>query len=96
MDPLDQIAASGGTTLYDDTAEKTGFFISIYVREDTVISTLEEKDSPGDTATDATVAAQQNISGKTLVKGDLLTPRKDYFSKIAISSGSVLLIKGQR
>jgi hypothetical protein len=79
------IGENGGQ-YYDSTAELTGFWYMIEPQEDTVISVLEETG-------DVDVMSEWNISARTLKHGAILTPYRENFTKIAITSGSVILRK---
>ena len=88
MNDTSKMIGENGGMIYDSTAELTGFWYMVEVRENTVIATLEETG-----ATDVTGSNEWNISGKTLIQGDILTPNREHFTKIALTSGSVILRK---
>ena len=84
-------SAQFGTIILNDTTEKEGQFLGMYVLEDTVFSRIEVD---GDTATD--VKANYITTPATAVKaGALITPLEgtdQEFSAITLTSGSVVLI----
>jgi hypothetical protein len=80
-----------GCELIDDTSANTGKeFESIYVREDTVITTLTGGNK-STTANATNYLTSIGLSGVTLVKGDLITaPIGEAFKSITLSSGSII------
>ena len=84
-DSSKQIGENGGM-VYDSTATLSGFFYQVDVQEDTVIATLTETGS-----VDVTGSTEWNVSGKTLKAGAILTPYREHFTDIAITSGSVIV-----
>ena len=93
MNDSSKLIGENGGQFYDSTAELTGWFYAIECNEDTIINALEEKDYSDSAGTDVTGASEWNISGKTLSQGAILTPKRDAFSKISLTSGSVILRK---
>lgn len=84
------LMGGNGMILIDDTGAKTtlGDYQYILVREDTVIGTCTDENS-------VNLITQWDISGVTLIKGDLLVPgNRTRLSTLTLTSGSVWLIKG--
>ena len=94
MDYTSKLVGESGTQFIDSAAGATaGTFYQLYVQEDTVISALSEADYDGTGS--ASVLADQNLSGKTLKAGVILTPRKDHFDSVTVSSGAVIAYKSR-
>lgn len=85
MNDSSKLVGNNGGIHWDSTATLSGFFYQIDVQEDTVISTLTETG-----AVDVTGASEWNISGKTLKQGAILTPYREHFLTIALTSGSII------
>jgi predicted RNA-binding protein len=85
------LTAQYGAFILNDTNEKEGQFLGIYVLEDTVFARIE---ADGVTATD--VKANYIAATGTAVKaGALITPLQgtnSEFSAVTLTSGSVVLI----
>ncbi len=85
------LSAQYGAIILNDTNEKEGQFLGIYVLEDTVFARIE---ADGVTGTD--VKENYITTPGTAVKaGALITPHEgtnDEFSAVTLTSGSVSLI----
>lgn len=91
MNDTSKLIGENGSTYFDSTADTEVFAYMVIVQEDTVINTLKEKNVQSDTAVDVTGSSDQNVSGKTLKQGAILTPEREFFSDISLTSGSVIL-----
>ena len=88
MNDSSKLIGENGGQFYDSTATLTGHWYAIECNADTVISVLTETG-----AVDVTGSSEWNISGKTLSQGVILTPYREHFESIALTSGSVILRK---
>lgn len=86
MKDSSKLIGENGGQFYDSTATLTGNWYAIEMNEDTVISVLTETGS-------VNVMSEWNISGKTLSQGVIITPYRENFTSIALTSGSVILRK---
>ena len=86
MNDSSKLIGENGGMIYDSTATLTGYFYQLDVQEDTVISVLTETG-----AVDVTGSSEWNISGKTLKQGAILTPYRENFISLALTSGSVIV-----
>lgn len=86
---LNQMAALGGTKIYNDTSPHTGLSVNaLQFRESSTITTLSGVDPNGDVVNFVT---EFNISGVTLGTVDLLIVPKGYkITTITLATGSVL------
>jgi len=90
MSSISILAGKGGSRYYDSSVVLTLDVRSIHVTADAVIGTLTEK-SGVTGGTDVTGATEQNISGKTIPAGAILTPKRDVFDTLAVTSGKLTL-----
>ena len=88
MNDSSKLIGENGGQYYDSTATLTGHWYAIECNADTVISVLTETG-----AVDVTGSSEWNISGKTISQGVVLTPYRENFESIALTSGSVILRK---
>ena len=88
MNDSSKLIGENGGQYYDSTAELTGYWYAIEMNADTVINALEET---GDV--DVTGSSEWNTSGNTLSQGVIITPNRENFTKISLTSGSVILRK---
>jgi len=87
MDDSSKVIGENGCVFIDNSV--TGDYIySIYVQEDTVFSVLKENDVPAGTPED--VMSAMNLTGKTIKAGAIITPYKEVFSDISLTSGGVI------
>ena len=84
-----KLIGGNGGHFYDATATLTGDWYAVEMNADTVISTLTETNLTGDTSANA--LTEWAISGKTISQGVIITPKRDKFTQIALTSGSVIL-----
>jgi len=85
MNDSSKLVAENGTFLVDNSS--TGPAYLYIVQEDTVVTELEETG-------DVDVMSEHNLTGKTLTKGYMITPRREHITKIVLSSGSVNGVRG--
>lgn len=91
MNDSSKLIGENGGQYYDSTATLTGHWYAIEMNADTVVSVLREKNY-SDTSS-YNVMSDWNVSGKTLSQGVVITPVKEVFSSVALTSGSVILRK---
>ncbi len=91
MSDLSRISGEGGSQYYDSTATLTLDMDQIYVATDAVFTVLTEID--GTTSTDVTGSSEQNVSGNTIPAGSILTPKRDMFATVAVSSGKLIIYR---
>lgn len=83
------LTASKGTFIVNNTAEKTLKCRAIVILEDTVFTSIKEFGSATDVKSNYIAAV-----ATALKAGCIITPNdKKFFEKIALTSGSVALIK---
>ena len=88
MNDSSKLIGENGGQYYDSTATLTGYWYAIECNADTVLSVLTETG-----AVDVMGSSQWNITSKTLSQGVILTPYKENFESVAVTSGSVILRK---
>jgi len=86
MNDSSKLIGENGGQYYDSTATLTGYWYAIECNADTVISVLTETGA-------VDVMTEWNVTGKTLSQGVILTPYRENFESIALTSGSVILRK---
>lgn len=86
MNDSSKLIGENGGQYYDSTATLTGNWYAIEMNADTVISVLTETGG-------VNALTEWNISGKTLSQGVIITPFREDFTSIALTSGSVILRK---
>jgi len=79
-----KLVGLNGGQYYDSTATLTGDWYAVEMNADTVISVLTETGA-------VDVMTEWNIASKTLSQGVVLTPKREVFKSIALTSGSVIL-----
>jgi len=84
-----KLIGANGCYFYDSTATLTGKWYAVEMNADTVISVLIE--ATGDTTANGLTGS--NLASKTLSQGVIITPEKDSYTQIALTSGSVILRK---
>jgi len=89
MTTNNKLVGSNGGRFYDSTATLTGDWYAIEMNADTVIASLVEANLTGDTTANA--LTEWAISGKTLSQGVIITPKREKFTSVALTSGSVIL-----
>jgi len=82
----------GGKMVTSAMAITGGNFYQLYVDSDAVFTVLKEQEDK-ETSTD--VISEQNLTGLTVHAGTIITPRKDHFESITISSGQVYAYKNK-
>lgn len=91
MAALDRIAGNGGTYFCEvTTAHTSRSFSALLINTDAVFTTLTITDSAGTTynALLTTAPYGQNLSGRTVKQGTLLTaPEGSFFSALTMSTG---------
>lgn len=92
MNDSSKLIGENGGQFYDSTATLTGHWYAIECNADTVLSVLTEANNGGSNV-DVTGSSEWNVSGKTLSQGVILTPYRDNFTSVALTSGSVILRK---
>lgn len=75
-----------------DDSFSGGFVYAIHVLEDAVFTVLTEGDESG-TDTPVNVMTTQNLTGKTVPAGALITPYSNAFKASTISSGKCYCYK---
>ena len=90
MNDSSKLIGENGGQYYDSTATLTGHWYAVECNADTVVSVLTEANS-GDANVD--VMTEWNVTSKTLSQGVILTPNREHFTSIALTSGSVILRK---
>lgn len=90
MDNSSKLIGQNGGLFIDSSATNQDIY-SIYVCSDAVFTVLKEADKKGDTGTDA--ISPMNLSGKTIPAGTIITPYKNIFTDVTVSSGSVFAYK---
>lgn len=93
------LAAKNGTRFFASGTNFTGQnIVGLLVVADAQFSNLEESNKDGSLPStgdiDVTGSSEQNISGATIPAGTPLYPSRDIFSRINLSSGSVIGIRG--
>ena len=91
MDDSSKLIGENGCVFIDNSVT-ADYIYSIYVQEDTVFSTLKENTYPN-TGTAEDVMTAMNLTSKTIKAGVILTPYKDVFSDITLTSGGVIAYK---
>ena len=86
MNDSSKLIGENGGQYYDSTVTLTGYWYAIECNADTVISVLTETGA-------VDVMTEWNVTGKTLSQGVILTPYRENFESIALTSGSVILRK---
>jgi hypothetical protein len=90
MDDNSKMIGENGCVFLDNSTT-ADYIYMIQVLEATVFTTLKENTSPAGTAEDVMTA--MNLTGKTIPAGAILTPYKDVFSDVTISSGKCMVYK---
>lgn len=93
MKDSSKLVGQGGSITLGTGQSYAGEFYLISVREDTVIGTLTRTKRDGNTV-DALGATENNISARTLILGDLITPVNTLYTAITVTSGSVTIYRG--
>ena len=88
MNDSSKLIGENGGQYYDSTATLTGYWYAVECNADTVFSVLTET-----TTGDVMGSSQWNLTSKTISAGTVLTPNKEHFESIALTSGSVILRK---
>lgn len=74
--------------VYVDNSITSETIYMIHVLEDSVFTVLKEQNKQSDTPND--VLTETNLTGKTVKAGAILTPYKEWFSDVTITSGSLI------
>ena len=93
MKDSSKLIGQGGSTTLSAGESFAGEFYLIAPREDTTISVLTRTLTDGST-TDALTSTETNLSGKTAIFGDLITPVNTLFTAITVLTGSVNIYRG--
>ena len=86
MNDSSKLIGENGWQYYDSTATLTGFWYAVECNADTVFSVLTETGA-------VDVMTEWNLTGKTISQGVVVTPNRENFESIALTSGSVILRK---
>jgi hypothetical protein len=86
MDDSSKLIGENGCVFIDNSVTNDNIY-SIYVQEDTVFSVLTEGNLSGAGADAMTV---MNLTGKTIKAGVILTPFKEVFKNVSLTSGAVI------
>ena len=86
MKDTSKMIGENGTVLIDSTASLSSEFYQIYIQEDSIIASLEEKNE--NTGSPVDVMTEQNLTAKTIKAGVILTPNREFFSSFSFTSGS--------
>ena len=86
MNDSSKLIGENGGQYYDSTATLAGFWYAVECNADTVFSVLTE-------TTTGDVMTEWNLTGKTISQGVVITPNKEHFESVALTSGSVILRK---
>jgi hypothetical protein len=92
MDDLSKVIGENGCVFIDNSVTND-YIYAIYVQEDTVFSVLTEGDLSG---TGVDTMTTMNLTGKTIKAGVTLTPYKEVFKNVSLTSGSVIGYKEGR
>lgn len=84
MNDSSKLIGENGSYYYDSTATLTGHWYAVECNADTVFSVLTETGA-------VNAITGQNLTSKTISQGVILTPNKENFISIALTSGSVIL-----
>lgn len=87
MQDTSKLIGENGFLFVDDSCTDETIYM-IYVQTDAVFTTLEEKNKSTDTPVD--VLTETNLTGKTVKAGGVLTPFREYFHEIVVSSGELI------
>ena len=90
MESQSKLIGENGSYFLDNSATNSDFY-QISVLEDTVFTVCKVSDTKGGSETD--VLTTMNLSGKTVKAGAILTPSKEMFSSVSVSSGSCMCYK---
>jgi hypothetical protein len=90
MDELSKLVGENGCEFLDSAKTSTDVYM-IHVLADAVFTVLKEAKSKGDTGVD--VLSHMNLSGKTIPAGAIITPYKEIFTDVTVTTGSVMLYK---
>lgn len=80
---LEAIAGAGGSYLLKDTTPFVRNFINAVVMSDCVISSI--------TDSNGRVMSAYNFASSTLTEGTIITCQGDFFTSVALTSGSIML-----
>ena len=87
---LENLVGMEGGLYTDGTVAATSSdnYQFLVVNEDAIFTTLTDQD-------DTDIVAEWGISGKTITKGMIISPKGEKaFKSVVVADGSVLLIKG--
>ena len=90
MDDNSKLIGENGCVFIDNSVTNDDIY-QIYVASDAVFTVLTEAEVKGGTETD--VMSKMNLSGKTIPAGSILTPYREIFSDVTITSGSLIAYK---